>query len=88
MVVDGRALGSHGIRASDFITILHFLYIVPTLRNAMPFFLHQTAADGEMMANLMRRLNQNEAFLENDLESYKYLQTCQDHSRKLHSGDL
>ena len=43
MAVDGRALGSQGIRASDFITILHFLYIDLAPRNAMPFPLLQTA---------------------------------------------
>lgn len=57
MAVDGRALGNQGIRASDFITILHFLYIDPVPRNAMPFSL---PSDSQR-----QRLNRNEAVLEN-----------------------
>ena len=57
MAVDGRALGNQGIRASDFITILHFLYIDAVPRNAMPFFLPSDSP--------RRRSNRNEAVLEN-----------------------
>lgn len=57
MAVDGRALGNQGIRASNFITILHFLYIDPVPRNVTPFFLTSDSP--------RRRSNRNEAVLEN-----------------------